>query len=93
MTVAVTDDSRYAVLKALDGAGRLTVQELAPEAKIARSSVYVVLAECEKDGLVTFDTYQRPRKKRNGKKTGAITTKRYILTPKGRKIILEAEGQ
>ena len=93
MTTVVTNDSRYAVLKALDGAGRLTVAEIIPEAKIPRSTVYLVIAECEEGGFVVYDTYQRPRNKKSGKKTGAITTKRYALTPKGRKTILEAEGE
>lgn len=91
MTAVVTEDNRYAVLKALDGAGRLSVQEIIPEAKISRAAVYVTLAECEKNGFVTFDTYRQPRKKKNGKRTGTVETKRFILTPKGRKIILEAE--
>jgi hypothetical protein len=87
----VTDTSRYAVLKALDGAGRLAVHEIVPEAKVVRSCAYLVLAECEKDGLVVYDTYKRPRTKKNGKRTGSIETKRYSLTPKGRKFLLEAE--
>lgn len=91
MTAVVTDDNRYAVLKALDGAGRLTVHEIIPEAKISRAAVYVTLSECEKNGLVTFDTYRQSRTKKNGKRTGTVETKRFILTPKGRKIILEAE--
>lgn len=90
MTV-VTDSVRYAVLKALDGSGRLTTAEIIPEAKVPRSTVYLVLTECERNGLVVYDTYQQPRKKKTGKRTGSITTKRYALTPKGRKIILEAE--
>lgn len=92
MTV-VTNDSRFAVLKALDGAGRLTVAEIIPGAGIPRSTVYIVIAECETNGLVVYDTYQRPRKKKSGKRTGTITTKRYALTPKGRKMILEAESE
>ena len=92
MTV-VTDGVRYAVLKALDGAGRLTAAEIVPESKVPRSTVYTVLAECEASGLVVYDTYQRPRKKKTGKRTGNITTKRYALTPRGRKMILEAEAE
>jgi len=88
----VTDSNRYAVLKTLDGSGRLAVHEIVPEAKISRAAAYVTLAACEADGTVAFDTYRQPRTKKNGKRTGTIETKRYMLTPKGRKLILEAEA-
>jgi predicted transcriptional regulator len=90
--MTTTHDSHYAVLKALDGAGRLAVHEIVPEANVVRSCAYSVLAECEKNGFVTYDTYKRPRTKKNGKRTGGIETKRYSLTPKGRKFLLEAEA-
>lgn len=92
MTV-ITDDVRYAVLKALEGAGRRTVAEIIPESKVPRSTVYKALAECEENHLVVYDTYRQPREKRSGKRTGMVTTKRYSLTPKGRKMILEAESE